>query len=216
MTHAWLLYRRIVILALIFICPISALAQAEFDLLPDDLDPPPSVAPMTPRHMSSPTQQAKEAPVSDEPEKKKWWWPFGKSKAEKERDRPKTEEEIINVGPRQTATSNAPLLPLSVPLQTPQGILPTGFYQVYYTEGENQTRILKLVKQNQLMLQALARQTQTGGPVESVDPQKPHVLAESRLSPDHRSLILILKIGDTVFESDPIPTALETRKPLNY
>ena len=146
--------------------------------------------------------------------------PFGKSREERKKGPPPTEESIVNVGPRQTHALGNPLLALPVPLQLNN--TPAGFYLIYQEAMSPDQRKITLLRQSQTVV--TLEMVKINGdndlePLEPVEPRQPtanRVTLDSKVSSDGRFLTIFLNDGQERFQSSPLPTLLDTRRELGY
>ena len=214
-------YRWIPLLALMAITTLlsaSVHAQEEGDW-PDELDYPPMLhAPTAPK--PTPATQATAAQTPQLKEKRRLW-PFGKKKeaaGPKLPKKPLTEEQIINVGPRETAARPDALLALSFPLRG-EGYqaVPSGFYLLRETARTDNTRTVALMKQNRPWLSVtLTEVSAPADPVKKVAGAGKRLEASFTLSPDQQTLVIHLREDDRRFNSPPLPTAIEQRPELRF
>lgn len=195
----------------------AAQAQEEADW-PSEIDYPPGVFIDPTGEKAEQLMRRMEAEQAEEAEEQadKKWWQFWKEDPE---DRVPTEEEIVNVGPRTHPAAKDPLLPLSVSIRDGQKIVLPGFYLVQQQILSPDRRTLTLMRQGQPVysINVSLTGTQAGGPVEPKDednPTPPSATVTSRLSSDHRTVVIVLVEGDRTFESAPLPTALDHRRRL--
>jgi hypothetical protein len=162
-------------------------------------------------------------PTNEKPEKK-GIWPFRhdpKKQAEKEarNQKPPTDEQITQVGPKETPAYPDPLLRLLFPIHTDQGIIQPGFYLVRQLDKQASERTLALTRQHQVIFKFNVSGIQdiSQGPIQPMDRAAPPKLSmEARLSDDQKTLTLILTEGAKRYESQAFSTAVDTRKILNY
>lgn len=163
------------------------------------------------------------ATQTEKPEKK-GIWPFRhdpKKQAEKaaRNQKPPTNEQITQVGPKETLAYPDPLLRLLFPIQTEQGIIQPGFYLVRQLDKQAKERTLALTKQHQVIFKfnVSAIQDAPQGPIQPLERAAPPKLSmEAQLSADQKTLTLVLTEGSKRYESQAFSTAIDTRKRLNY
>ena len=155
---------------------------------------------------------------------RKKWWPFGKNKEEARKGPPPTEDQIVEVGPRDTKPVNDPLLPLSVPLQAPDspGGVESGFYLIHQKIVSATQRDITLIKKNQpvctLSLYKISGDNDKA-PVVAADPKQPtrnRVTLGSDVSVDGQHVVIYLQDGQERYQSSPLPTRVDTRQPMHY
>jgi hypothetical protein len=146
-------------------------------------------------------------------------WPFRRDKKEKKDQKPPTEAQIVRVGPKDPPAYPDPLLRLSFPIHTEQGILQPGYYLVRQLKQSAQERTLALTRQHQTVLEfnVSAVADEPASPIQPVDRTAlPKVSVEILLSPDKKTLTVLLKEGNKRYESQAFPVATDTRRKLAF
>lgn len=156
-----------------------------------------------------------------------------KSLTQKKDNRPVlTEDQIVNVGPRDVPAKADPLLRLSIPVETDSGrLVPAGIYILQPVNTENadsgQERLFSLSQRNRVVMQLKAHsvgaeednfhQTGTASPISKLPSKEPPSgKAEARLSEDLKSVTFIYQQGGSRYESDPYPVAVDRRPTLGF
>ncbi|MGE0201473.1 MAG: hypothetical protein AB7P76_10950 [Candidatus Melainabacteria bacterium] len=123
-------------------------------------------------------------------------------------------DHITQVGPQAHPASSAPILALTAPLRWNGVLIPIGFYRVDQNSLSETERLITLSREGHLMARMqlhLAGSSQE--PVEALNAgkQKTPVTTQLQavLSPDHRQMVVVMKSGDQLFQSDRLPTAVE-------
>lgn len=149
--------------------------------------------------------------------KKHSWWPFGK------KDKPPTDEEIINVGPREQPAYADPLFRLPLPIHSTQRLIEPGFYLARLEKTQNTPENLILWRGSipivTLPLEPASLPASAGSPIESTvhSSNRPaHTQVEVQVSPNQQQLTITVWEGDTPYRTRPIPTALDQRKTWDY
>ncbi|MEB3245936.1 MAG: hypothetical protein VKJ06_08140 [Vampirovibrionales bacterium] len=122
--------------------------------------------------------------------KSRWWWPFGAKKP-----KPPTEDQIVNVGPRDTPASVGALLRVIRPVALPEGILESGFYEARLDAGR-----LTLMQRGQLRASLeVQAQDVTASPVVTLSPQTGKTIdvlrAYTELSPQGGQVRFVIEQG---------------------
>lgn len=160
-----------------------------------------------------------------EKSEKKGIWPFrrkaksGDDKTKGKKQKPLTEAEITQVGPKDPPAYPDPLLRLTFPIQTEVGIIQPGFYLVRQIEKHEAERTLALTRQHQILFtfQVSAIPDEPPGPIQPTDrTAPPKTSMDTRLSADQKTMTLVLTEGTKRFESMPFSTVLDTRKILMH
>jgi hypothetical protein len=150
-------------------------------------------------------------------------WPFRheakqetkKPKKKDKKQKPPTEEQITQVGPKDPPAYPDPLLRLTFPIQTEAGVIPPGFYLVRQIEKHEAGRTLALTRQHQILFtfQVSAVTDGSESPIQPSDrTAPPKTSVDARLSADQKTLTLLLTEGAKRFESQPFATVLDNRK----
>jgi hypothetical protein len=161
---------------------------------------------------------AKAAPKPGKP--KKSWWPLKKRES---LPPPPDPEKIINVGARETPASPDPLFRLPMAIELGQtGYLPPGFYLARQRPAAGGGIELLLYQQNKLMAVV---PVQSAGeahpntpvtPIATKKPLPPTRVVQATVATDQQTLIITLREGDTLYQSDPLPTVVDRRPQLRY
>lgn len=153
---------------------------------------------------------------SQEPKQKKRW-SFHKKPPQV---KPLTDEQITQVGPKDPPAYPDPLLRLMFPVKTEQGVVQPGFYLVRQLEKNESTRTLALTRQHQIVFQCVVSaesKPAEDSPIQPVERSAPPRLSvASELSPDQKSMTIVLKEGNQLYKSQPFPTVIDARKILRY
>ncbi len=155
------------------------------------------------------------------PEKRPWWKSFGKRKGPDPKTFVNPAPVVLDVGPRETAPKSNPMVRVPVPLAvTAKSTLAPGIYLGQISRQDGNT-LLRLLHQNQMSLELQLHQIQDSpaSPLEPVNKKKPSGLdprVEVNLSDDASQAVFLLKDGDSQYQSDPLPTRVETRPSLPY
>lgn len=171
--------------------------------------------------------------TAPEKKQKKGWRLF--SHSSKASEKPLTDEQITQVGPKDPAPSPYPLVRLSMPIQADTGIIGSGIYLIKpanpdkstQTNETNQGMLLYLTRQNKVLAQIMAHPvktvdenmalTGTPSPLTPVDPKLPPTLSvEPHLSEDLKTITFVVKEGDQRFESAPFPVITDQRHLLTF
>jgi hypothetical protein len=164
--------------------------------------------------------------------KKKKRWPFGKSQA---KSKPLTEAQITKVGPKDPPPSPYPLLRLSMPIETGSGTITPGIYLVKPGEESSNPDSVELGSYKRFILTRENKPilvfkvhpvnlpdenmalTGTPSPLSSTKPIPSTIArAETQISGDLKSLVIVLKEGDNRLESDPFPISIDKRHILSF
>lgn len=133
-----------------------------------------------------------------------------------------TEEQVTKVGPRDFPARPDPLLRLPMKLKIQDLTVMPGFYLVRQLSHDPSNRELALTQQNRIIakftVRPISKQAQPdSGAISKVDPKVPApVSMDTRISPDHQSVVILLKEGESRYESDPFPTQLDQRPVISY
>lgn len=151
---------------------------------------------------------------------KKGIWPFRhKAKPNGKNQKPPTDEQITQVGPKDPAAYPDPLLRLNFPIQTEAGTIQPGFYLVRQVEKHELERTLVLTRQHQVlfMFNVSAVQDVPEGPIQPSDRTAPPKMSvDAELSADQKTLTLVLTEGSKRYESAAFLTVIDTRKILAH
>ena len=168
------------------------------------------------------------------PEKsgKKGWRPFAKKrgKAQSSQAGAQTEDDIVQVGPKDPLPSSDPLLRLPVSIRTEHGVIRPGYYLVRQLNQTGHERTLTLIRQSQPLfrfsMHAVGEDSHDSRNPQPKDvpevsktsnrERAPHRIAgrtrvEARLSADRKTVVLRLTDGSHRYESPPFPVAEDTR-----
>lgn len=165
------------------------------------------------------------------PKKKKRFWPFSGKPKESEKPIP-SEEQIVKVGPKDPPASPYPLIRLPLPFETEEGILQPGIYllkpdsttpsgdkqgDAYFLLTQRNKTLLKFSTHKVPTQDANLSVEGTPSPLSKRDPHAPEPLkVQIRLSPDNRTLTIIIQQADQTRESPAYPTATDRRQILTY
>ncbi len=202
----------------------------------------PTAANKPPISKSSPLTQATASKTGAEPNSphhRHRLWPFGAKT-----DKP--DEPFRVIPPKPSAkiadppASPYPLLRLTMPIVTEQGVIAPGFYLVKPETTSGNSKIitpanatidanspLLLTRQNQVMARIAIHEVQlpdetiaetgTPSPITKANPNIPTRLKiEALLSDDQKTLTLRVKTGSKQFESDAFPVGTDPRRLLTY
>ena len=102
-----------------------------------------------------------------------------------------------------------------MPIKTEKGIIPAGFYLVRLMEDGSAEKTLLLTREHQILLAFKVHSLPPKSPPEAVqpiNPKAPSLLSvRAVVSDDQQSLQIVLKVGHTLFQSDPFATARDLR-----
>ena len=156
--------------------------------------------------------------LNDKSEKKDIWPLHRKVKVLK--TKPLTEEPITQVGPKDPPAYPDPLMRLTFPIKAGEGVILPGFYLVRQLDKSESERTLALTRKHQIVLQFRVSDINVPSeksPIETVERTAPPKLSiESQLSPNQKTLTIVLKEGAQRYESQPFPVAVDQRKILSY
>lgn len=172
---------------------------------------------------TSPSQTAlPQPPRPKQQQKKKSKWSFGMKKSGGGNQKPLTEEQIVNVGPREMPASTDPIFRLPLPIDGVERRIEPGIYLVKQKILDEATRELWITKENKVIMSVLVRSqgsANPGTPVQNlkIKNQPPKLgTVEAKVADDQQSLRVVLKLLDARYVSDPIPTITDARKELRY
>lgn len=208
----------------------SAMADTTDDYWPEPVYFPQKEDQATLKANPKPALIKAENTTAPAPQKKRFW-PFpGKPKAS---EKPiQTEEQIVKVGPKDPPASPYPLIRLPLPFETEETILQPGMYLLKpdstTPNGDKQDDAYFLLTQRNKTLLRFNTHTVptqdvnlsvegTPSPLSKRNPHAPEPLkAQIRVSPDNRTLTIIIQQADQTRESPAYPTAADRRQILTY
>lgn len=128
-------------------------------------------------------------------------------------------ESIVNVGPREAAASSDILFRLPLPILGRQGMMEPGFYLARPQNASAEGKQLGIYQRSQLMVTVSVRSKGLQHPnspvtqlsVKSPLPPLPNsqppltTTVEAKSQPDQEAIVILLKEGGMVYESQPIP-----------
>lgn len=163
-----------------------------------------------------------ESVVQDDKPAKKGMWPFRRKK-KTESTTTGVPHAVPQIGPRETPPRGDPLLRVAVPFLSESIVVPSGFYLIQpVPQVAPSNRAYALVRQNRIVLQFLvtpiaADSDASASPVTrmpNAPPAQPQ--ASIRLSPDQKSMTIVVQDGEQWFESPRFPVATDTRPVLQH
>jgi hypothetical protein len=165
------------------------------------------------------------------PPKKKRFWPFSGNPQKSEKPIP-TEEQIVKVGPKDPPASPYPLIRMALPFETEEGILQPGIYllkpdSTTSNDSKADSAFFLLTQRNKTLLRFKTHKVPTQdtnlaiegtpSPLSKRNPHEPEALkVQIRVSPDKRTLTIIIQQANQTLESPAYPTATDRRQLLTY
>ncbi len=164
----------------------------------------------------------------DSDEKKPGFW-AKRRKAKEDKKPGPSEEQIVEVGPRDIPASPDPLLRLPMPIRVEGGIIPAGFYLLHARNiGPTSAELVLIQKNSPVLRFSVSRdggtdddnktETGTASPIEKLPLPPGQALrkAEIKLSADQQSLVIVLLDNKTRYSSAPFPLAVDQRHRIGY
>ncbi len=173
----------------------------------------------------------KTEPHSPSQSTKKRSWPFFGKPKEPEKPLP-TEAQITKAGPKDPPASPYPLIRLPMPFETAESIIQPGMYLLKpdptpNTHGNAESLYFLLTQRNKTVLRFNTHPVATPdanlaveGTPSPLSPRNPNaptpMKVQIRVSPDQRTVTLLIQQAGQTWESPTYPTATDQRQILTY